>query len=302
MFALVSGGCRSTEVETSAPGPAWDLTRSEVLGWCAEDTAFAQNRALEASGLAVLDGALYVASEKYGRLLRVDIEGSFAAQVIRIEVPRYSELEGIAFSDHTAYLCDEAHASVYAVDLAADRTGSPLASRSLPLRGLEIRGGKVGLEGVAVAPGGSRLYLLLERGRGLGEGCVATIFPMEIRPDELAAVGDPILIGLEDCAWRLTALEMWQGRLLALKTQYPGGQYQVIAIDPETGSWRVVLELTELLRSLEREGWNNNIEGLAVTSDGSLYIVSDNKVSGVTDEPVPPPADQRTLLLRIPPK
>ena len=111
---------------------------------------------------------------------------------------------------------------------------------------------------------------------------------------------EPLEIPLEDCAWRLTGLAWWGERLLALKTQYPGERYEVVAIDPFSGDHRVVVELTELLRSLEREGWSNNVEGIAVASDGALWLVADNAVTGVIDDPLPQRTDNRTLLLRIP--
>jgi hypothetical protein len=55
-----------------------------------------------------------------------------------------------------------------------------------------------------------------------------------------------------------------------------------------------------LLRSLEARGWSNNVEGLAISPDGALWLVADNAVTGVIDDPLPPWIDVRTLLLRIP--
>ncbi|MBD3853834.1 MAG: hypothetical protein IFJ96_03555 [Acidobacteria bacterium] len=49
------------------------------------------------------------------------------------------------------------------------------------------------------------------------------------------------------------------------------------------------------------EGWSNNVEAIAVTGDGALWLVSDNAVTGIIDDDLPPPAESRTLLLRIPP-
>jgi hypothetical protein len=39
-----------------------------------------------------------------------------------------------------------------------------------------------------------------------------------------------------------------------------------------------------------------------VSTDGTLYMVSDNAVTGVVDDPEPPLTDERTLLMRIPAK
>ncbi len=99
----------------------------------------------------------------------------------------------------------------------------------------------------------------------------------------------------------MTGLAWWGERMIALKTQYPGERYEIVAVDLATGAARVVLDLTVLLRALAREGWSNNVEGIAVTGDGALWLVSDNAVTGIVDDPLPPPCRSRTLLLRIPP-
>jgi hypothetical protein len=291
-------GCRSIEAEKTAL-PSWDLERAELLEWQADDPAFAQDRALEASGMAVFDESLYVSSETYGRLIRID-PGSLEAWVLRLDVPDFSELEGVAIHAGTAYLCDEAHAAVHVVDLTAEQANGSYPSRSLPLRGVSVVGGKTGYEGVALSSDASLLYLLLERSRGPDTGCVSKIFRMAIEAEALVARQDPIIVELEDCNWRLAALEMWRGHLLALKTQYPGERYELIAINPKTGGRQLVLEMTDLLRSVTADGWTNNVEGLGITEEGTLYLVGDNAVTGVVYDPVPPAIDDRTLLMRIP--
>jgi hypothetical protein len=163
-----------------------------------------------------------------------------------------------------------------------------------------VRGGKVGFEGVAASPEGRFLYLLLERSTLPGGGCVSKVFRMRISEDVLKAEGKPMLIALEDCSWRLTDLELWHGRLLALKSKFPGNRYEVIAIDPDARTWEKLLDLTELLRSVTDAGWGNNVEGIAVSEDGTLYLVADNAVTGVIDAPEPPPTDELTLLMRLP--
>jgi hypothetical protein len=292
-------GCRSVEPEAPA-SPSWELERAELLEWQADDPAFAQERAIEASGMAVFNESLYVSSEAYGRLIRID-PGTLEAWVLRLDVPRFSELEGLAIHDGTAFLCDEAHAAVHVVDLSEQTTGEPLLSRSLPLQGVSVAGGKIGFEGVALSPDGSLLYLLLERSFGSDGDCVSMVFRMDVEAGAFVARQDPIIVELEDCDWRLSALELWRGRLYALKTQYPGERYELIAIDPQTGDTELILVMTELLRSVTADGWTNNVEGLGITDDGTLYMVGDNAVTGIIDDPEPPPASWRTLLLRFPP-
>ncbi len=294
--------CRSAQYRPE-PTPRWDLGGAQILTWSADDEAFGQDRALEASGLTASDRFLYATSEKYWRVLQIDPEQGLAARVIALEVPRHTELEGIAFADGTLFLCDEAHAAVYRVDLqdeSATESGS-LPARSLTLEGPTVAAGKIGLEGLAVTPDGSRLWLLLERSGDPASGCVSTIYPLAIDDSALTATADPIVVELADCNWRLTGLQLWKDRLLALKTQYPGERYEVIEIDPDSGSWSVVLEMTDFLRSVRQDGWNNNVEGITVTPDGSLWLISDNAWTEVIDASTPPIADERALLVRIPP-
>lgn len=300
LLALLLSGCRTGQAPVVEFRPTWDISRAEILEWHADDAAFNQDHALEASGLAIADDRLFVPSEKYGTLLVIDMARSMAARVVALRVPRYAELEGIAVRQSTAYLCDEAHATVHEVDLSDLERGWALPSRRLHLQGLTVQGGKIGFEGVAVTPDGRFIYLLLERSSRPGGGCESKVFKMRVSADVLKAEGRPILVSLEDCTWRLTGLDFWHGRLLALKSKFPGNRYEVIAIDPDGETWETVLDLTEKLRSVTEDRWGNNVEGIAVGGDGALYLVSDNAVTGVIDDPEPPPTDERTLLLKIP--
>ena len=302
-------GCRSTNDAGLASLPGWDLSRAEVVTWRATDPAFNQDHALEASGLAAAGGKLYVASEKYASLLVVDAATDTEARVVRIAVPANSELEGISATQRELLLCDEAHAAVYSVNsdavsaAAADDEASGerrLPVRALKLRGVAVRGGKIGFEGIEVDPRTDDVMLLLERSQVHGGGCVSMVFRLRRLEDSLVLRGRPIEVELADCAWRLTGLAWWGGQLIALRTQFPGERYEVVSINVLTGAATVVLDLTELLRSLVLEGWGNNVEGIAVADDGALWLVADNAVTGVINERVPPPTDQLTLLVRVP--
>ena len=312
LFALVcclgGTGCTSVEDDSDQPsGPVWDLERAEILTWSANDSRFNQDHAVEASGLTDSGRYLYATSEKYWRILQIHHDEEISVRVIGLDVPGRTELEGIGFADGTLFLCDEAHAAVYRVELpdegglAAVEPDDRLPVEVLQLEGPDIQAGKIGVEGVAVTADGDRLWLLLERHGNPDTGCVSRIFPLRVGPAELVQVGEPIEIALEDCNWRLTGLDLWRGELLALKTQYPGERYEIISIDPATGRWRLVLEMTDLLRGVREEGWNNNVEGLAVTEDGVLWMVSDNAWTQIIDDPTPVVADEGTLLIRIPP-
>jgi uncharacterized protein YjiK len=308
LTAVAAGvGCQTSVPQPEAPHPAWDVERAETIRWRASDPAFGQEFAIEASGLAASGGRLYVPSEKYARILVIDQNADAEARVIRLAVPRHSELEGVVVVGDALLLCDEAHAAVYEVPIGDEvRNGGMGASeawaaRSLPFADLDVRGGKIGFEGIEIGPEDGQLYVLLERSGSETTGCVSRIYRVRRAGDQLIGDLDPLEVALADCAWRLTGLAWWEGRLIALRTQFPGERYEVVAIDLTTGAAEVVLELTEALRSLADMGWSNNLEGIAVTDDGSLWLVADNAVTGVIDDPLPPPNDDVTLFLRIPP-
>jgi len=278
-----------------------------VVHWDADDPYFAQDYAIEASGLAASDRFLWVPSEKYGGLLLIDIHGRTYVKTVRVGVPRYAELEGVALVNGGLLLCDEAHAAVYEVAIVDEQQVfasppiQPLPVAALTLEGVAVRGGKIGFEGIEVDGNDGTVYLLLERSGTEETGCVSRIWGLQRTNGALRSAGDPLEVQLEGCTWRLTGLAWWEGRLIALRTQFPGMRYEVVAVDLQTGDTVVLLDPTKLLRRLAREGWSNNVEGIAVSGDGSLWLVADNAVTGVIDDPLPPRGESHTLLLRIPP-
>jgi hypothetical protein len=307
LLSISAAGCRSTTAPGPTSTPPWNIARAEVVRWRADKPFFAQNFAIEASGLAASDRFLWVTSEKYGGLLLIDLIGHSYVKTVHVGVPRFAELEGVALVDGGVLLCDEAHAAVY--EVAIENEGqvfesppaAPLPAEALTLEGVAVRGGKIGFEGIEVDREDGTVYLLLERSGSEETGCVSRIWKLHRTGNGLRADGDPIEVALEDCTWRLTGLAWWNEQMIALRTQFPGMRYEVVALDLQTGDTVVLLNPTRLLRLLAREGWSNNVEGIAVSGDGSLWLVADNAVTGVIDDPQPPPGDSHTLLLRIPP-
>jgi hypothetical protein len=299
-------GCRSAGEPDQTLTPAWDLDRVEVFEWRADDPAFDQDFALEASGLAMLEGSLLVPSEKYGRILVIDPESNFAATVVPVGTPRHAELEGVAVAGDNLVLCDEAHAAVYEISAEAvvgfveAPSSRTVEARQLTLEDVGVTGGKIGFEGIETNPRNNGIYLLLEREGNAETGCVSKIFSLRCGTDRLVSDAEPLVVELEDCYWRLTGLAWWGDRLIALKTQFPGERYEIVAVDLSSGESSVILEMTSVLRALGGDGWSNNVEGLAVADDGSLWMVADNAVTGVIDDPEPPRIGSRTLLVRIP--
>lgn len=294
-------GCSTT---TSSPidHPAgfWDVSRAENLVWNPDDEHFTQNRALETSGLAFTDEVLVATSEKYARLIFFDDD--LEARVVNLGVPRHAELEGVAWHSGVIYLCDEAHAAVYRVELGDETRLVPkLAAVEMPLEGIDVTGGKIGVEGIEISGDGSTIHLLLERSGDQETGCVSRLWSLSVGDDRLIAEGAPVNLPLEDCNWRLTGLAWMDGQLLGLKTQYPGERYEIVEIDLVEGRFEVVQDLTDYLRGVGAEGWGNNVEGIAVdAADGALWLIGDNAVTGVIDDEYPPDTDERALLVRIP--
>jgi len=294
------GGCASTDGSVSQlqSGP-WDLSRAETLSWSPDDERFSQDLALETSGLAFADEILVAPSEKYGRLLFLspDLE----ARVVELGVPPHAELEGVAWHDGSLYLCDEAHATVYRVRLGEETELLPkLAAVEMPVSGVDLVGGKIGVEGIEVSSDGRYIHLLLERSGDPASGCVSRLWLLRIDDDRLIAAGTPINIPLEDCNWRLTGLVWMDDHLLGLKTQYPGERYEIVAINRISGTFEVLQDLTEYLRGVRAAGWGNNVEGIAIGEDGALWLIGDNAVTGVIDDLYPPETDEKALLVRIP--
>ncbi len=309
LFLLLTSaaGCRSASAPEPRSNPPWNIARAEVVRWQADEPFFAQDFAIEASGLAASDRFLWVSSEKYGGLLLVGLQGRPYVKTVRVGVPKHAELEGVALVDGGVLLCDEAHAAVYeaSIDSEQQTFASPPAQalpvESLTLEGVAVVGGKIGFEGIEVDEKDGTVYLLLERSGTEETGCVSRIWHLQRTNGALRSDGDPLEVQLEDCTWRLTGLAWWKGELIALRTQFPGMRYEVVTVDLLTGDTVVLLDPTKLLRRLAREGWSNNVEGIAVSGDGSLWLVADNAVTGVIDEPLPPRGESHTLLLRIPP-
>ena len=303
LFGIV--GCRTIEVSgpegVEAEGPWWDVEKAEILVWESDDPAFAQEMALEGSGLVAHEGMLLAASEKYAELIFIDPE-TLRVGTYSIGLPRYAEIEGIAVDGREILMCDEANAAVWASELPREKTDEILEVRQLELVGFELPAGKLGVEGITVDPGPPHeVYLVLERQGAEGEGCRATIFKLQREGlGHLVASGAPLVIPLEDCNWRLTGLQFWNGRLLALKTRYPGERYEVVVIDRKTGGLTTVMDMTDLLIGVRERGWGNNIEGVTVTEDGALWLISDNAMTNRAESLKPPKARQKTLLMRIP--
>jgi hypothetical protein len=307
LLVLIFVGCRSAgEPQRSSP-PPWDLKRAEIVKWQSDHPAFSQEFALEASGLAASQELLFVTSEKYGRLLLVHPAESGRVVTVRLAVPQYTELEGVALGEDGLIFCDEAHAAVYLLAMDDEQAlmesagGERQPVFEFVLEGVGVRGGKIGFEGIEIDPDDGSVYILLERSGTEETGCVSRIWELERSNEILSSWADPIEVHLDDCTWRLTGLAWWNGELIALRTQFPGMRYEVVSIDLETGATVVLLDPTKLLRILSREGWSNNVEGIAIGADGSLWLVADNAVTGVISDPLPPLGEKRTLLLRIPP-
>jgi len=300
-------GCASDRGGRSAASrvEAWNLGAFELVRWQLDgNESFSQDHAIEASGLTSSEAYLFVAAEKYNTIVVIDPNRGYRAHTLELDLPEGSEIEGLAWAGDRLLMCDEAHGAILEARLETGSWGSSessLATRRLTMVDLEVPGGKVGLEGIAATSDGRRIYALVERLRDGGQ-CKSVIHRLFRSSGVLRTDGEPLIISLEDCAWRVSGLHYHSGNLMALMTRFPGEIYRVVRINPRSGSWKTVLEITELAVSLGRGGASNNLEGLTVASDGSLYIVSDNAATESRPSADPPLANRGTLLIRMPPR
>ena len=253
LLVAISVGCRSATAPDQAASPPWDVRHAEIVEWQSDHPSFAQEFALEASGLAASENLLFVTSEKYGRLLLVYPAESGRVRTVGLAVPQYAELEGVALGEDGLFFCDEAHAAVYllAVDDEQALMETPGDHRQpvfeFVLEGVGVVGGKIGFEGIEIDPDDGSIYLLLERSGTEEMGCVSRIWELERSNGALISRSDPIDVRLDDCTWRLTGLAWWEGELIALRTQFPGMRYEGVSVDLETGDSEVLLDPTALL-------------------------------------------------------
>lgn len=295
VLTLLFSGCRSTQAPSGEQSlPQWNLAGARFLQWKADDEDFDQDHAIEASGMAADGEILWIASEKFAHLLKLNSR-TLEARVEAVDLPPFSELEGITVDQkHGMLITDEAHADIFVL-----RGGSQ--PRSIDLTALGIHGGKEGIEGIASTNDGrDRVFLLQERSRVSKAQCASTVFPLRWEGDQLIADGPKLISPMEDCNWRLTALEYYRGKLLGLKTRFPGPRYQLVMINSRNGELTQLLDLDALIDKAEAEGWHGNIEGFAITADETLWIVSDNAMTKNRGLEAPPMSRRKTLLLRIP--
>ncbi len=289
----------------------WDFDAVELVTWKTEDDGFAQDRAIEASGLTASENFLYVVSEKYASLLQIDPSSGYKMVAVPLLVPEGAELEGVTWTDGQLYVCDEANAAVYSIPIAdesalCDRDpSSPLPVTKLEFVDFEIPAGKTGLEGIAVDSRNNRLYLLFERAE-IDGGCEARIYPLQINSlgtggQNPSLAGDLIIVPLEDCNWRLAGLTLDHNRLVGIKSQYPGEQYQLVGIDPVSGTTTLIEDITDFGRSLRPKGYGNNLEGITIGFGDQLFLVVDNADTWARRGEMPPAAEDETAFISIPP-
>ncbi|MCP4901424.1 MAG: esterase-like activity of phytase family protein, partial [bacterium] len=202
---------------------------------------------------------------------------------------------------------DETHAAVYEVligdeaVLAEAKPGdSQLTATQLDLPDLGVVGGKLGFEGLAIDVKTGVIYLMLERSGDSRSGCRSTIYRLRRNGEALEEIAPPIELELENCTWRHTGLDFVSDKLVALKTSYPGFEYQIVEIDPQDGSSLLVQDITKMARVLAEQGFSNNLEGMIIGAEGELYLVSDNRAGALFVGSLPPKAKHKTLIVKLP--
>ena len=129
-------------------------------------------------------------------------------------------------------LCDEAHAAVYEVSIIENNSFRSLRRhRRCRLRpslgGVCVRGGKIGFEGIEVDEKRAPFTFCSS---GAAPKIRLRVTDLGTPPESQAPArrGDLVEVQLEDCTWRLTGLAWWKGRMIALRTKFPGMRYEVV--------------------------------------------------------------------------
>lgn len=272
-----------------------------------------QEKEREFSALASDSDALYLISERRGKILRaiypVGPTGRF--DELALWTREEGEYEGAAIVGEHLYLVDERSdpGQDVAPLLVKVRLRSPeeqVASYPLRFTGLDCAKGDC-FEGLAVY--GGKVYLLDELDHLPGGGCAGRLYVTTLAALEAGSLSQPasLSLPLPNCQWRYTDVYPTpigeRVYLLALKTycswnqeakECDEDQYVVELIDPE-----VEPKVVSSYHFPEVQvGWwrmanvSRNLEGIAIGPDGSLYIVSDNRWTNGRQ--------LKSLLLRIP--
>lgn len=257
------------------------------------------------SGIKYLDGKLYATSERCPLILVVDTANGNLITSLNINVPQVFEMEGITSYKSQLFLITESIAAIYTINPQTGALTTITTSQPLPAKS---KSGD-GMEGIAANEQNGKFYLLRERNEDMTRSQILT-FAVQTGADGSTNLvyESTIELSLETPQWRYSDIcfDPKSGKLLCLKSFSKGKlrrQYIESIATNEKGELVAstltnipVTDFSEISNRYKDEDYSMNLEGITITEDGTIFIISDN-TSGkaVCDAP----AKEKTILLKL---
>jgi hypothetical protein len=264
------------------------------------------NKQVCISGMKLLGGQLYLASERCPKIIVFDPATATISNTINLKVPLEFEMEGMTSYKDKLYLVSENVAAVFEVTIATGAIKVIQTSITLPAKSKDGDG----MEGIAANEKNNKFYLLRERDENMTH---SQIYTFSIEPgSENSPVSlkyeSMIELPLENSQWRYSdiCVDQVNSTLLCLKSYSKGKLRQqfIESIDiDENGKLEAttlknipVENFSETSNKYKNQDYSMNLEGITVNDDGTIYIVSDNTSGKAICELE---AKEKTILLQL---
>ncbi len=262
------------------------------------------NKQVCISGMKYFNNQLYLASERCPFIIVFDPEKKQISQTINISVPQEFEMEGMSSYKNKLYLVSENVAGVYQVDPATGTIHT--VSTSVPLPPKSKSGD--GIEGIAANERSNKFYLLRERNEDMTKSQIYTYNVKQAGETIALEYESMIELPLENAQWRYSdiCVDVANNRLICLKSFSKGKlrqQYlESVSINdkgelqPSTLTNIEVSNFSDISNEYRLQDYSMNLEGITVSDDGRIFIVSDNQNGKASCDK---PAKEKTVLLEL---
>ena len=264
------------------------------------------NKQVCVSGMKFYNDQLYLASERCPKIIVFDPVKAVISRVIDIQVPQKFEMEGLTSYKDKLYAISENVAAVYEINIQTGAIKQVTTSISLPPKSKDGDG----MEGIAANEKSNKFYLLRERDGNMSH---SQLYTFNIEPgnenSQIVLKNESMIeLPLENSQWRYSdiCVDSEKSRLLCLKSYAKGKfrrQYlESIDIDAsgkllsETLKNIPVDNFTDASNAYKTQNYSMNLEGLTISSNGTIYIISDNTSGKANCEM---PAKEKTILLEL---
>lgn len=263
------------------------------------------NKQVCISGMKMYKSQLYFASERCPFIFVFDPQSKQITNTINLQVPQEFEMEGMTSYRDKLYLISESRAAVYRVNMKDGAISQVKTSVALPEK---LKSGD-GMEGIAANEKNNKFYLLRERNEDLTKSQVYTFKVITGKDGAEELVYESMFeLPLLNPQWRYSdiCVDEKNNKLICLKSFSKGKlrqQYlETISFDeqgvlfPTTLTNIEVQNFSEISNEYKSQDYSMNLEGVTISPDGTIYIVSDN-TSGKAD--CSRPAKEKTVLLEL---